>query len=101
MLSGSDGDTAKLFDVRSGHCEATLRGHTAWVNQAVFADKDPLRVVTAGNDKTLKVWDMRSSSNVLTTLRGHTDAVKCCAVRGLIAVSGSNDGTLRTWLLPQ
>ena len=100
MLSGSDDKTAKLFDVRTGQCEATFRGHKDWVWQAVFADKDPLRVVTASDDKALKVWDLRSSGTELNTLRGHTGAVTCCAVRGLIAVSGSRDCTLRTWLLP-
>ena len=100
MLSGSGDHTAKLFDVRSGQCEATLREHTDKVRQAVFADKDPLRVVTASNDKTLKVWDLRGSGTELATLRGHTEAVWCCAVRGLFAVSGSADRTLRTWLLP-
>ena len=86
--------------MRSGQCEATLRGHTAWVNQAVFADKDPYRVVTASDDKTLKVWDLRGSGTELATLRGHTEAVMCCAVKSVIALSGSNDQTLRTWLLP-
>ena len=75
MLSGSRDHTAKLFDVRSGQCEATLRGHTDLVNQAVFADKDPLRVLTASGDGTLKVWDLRSSGTELATLRGHTEAL--------------------------
>ena len=100
MLSGSHDSTAKLFDVRSGQCEATLRGHTHCVTQATFVDKDPLRVVTASFDGTLKVWDLRSSDRELTTLRGHTEAVRCCAVRDPIVVSGSVDFTLRTWLLP-
>ena len=99
MLSGSDDRTAKLWDLRTGlGWAASLVGHTHFVAQAVFAEAR--RVVTASGDKTLKLWDLRWPTTELATFRGHTDSVHCCAVRGELLVSGSNDRTARTWLLP-
>jgi WD40 repeat protein len=55
-------------------------------------------IVSASNDKTLKVWDGRSGAE-LFTLSGHADWVNDCAVSadGAIIVSASGDGTLKVW----
>jgi WD40 repeat protein len=55
-------------------------------------------VVSASNDKTLKVWDLESE-RTLATLEGHADWVRACAVTpdGGRVVSASNDKTLKVW----
>ena len=65
----------------------------------MFADTDSRRVVTGSYDSALRVWEVRTLS-VLTTLKEHTDSVCCCTVNGELVVSGGEDQTLRTWLLP-
>ena len=102
VVSGSWDCTSILWDLRTGYPELTIQGHSGVVCQAVFADPlpSPRRVLTSSDDKTLKLWDLRRNGTVVATLRGHTDSVKCCAVSGDFAVSGSDDHTVRTWLLP-
>jgi len=55
-------------------------------------------IVSAGDDKCIKLWDITSKSPV-HTFRGHTDYVRTVSVvpgTGLI-LSGSLDGTARLW----
>ena len=99
VLSASADSTARLWDLRSGQCTATLHNGFWVVRQAVFADTDSRRVVTGSYDSALRVFELRTLS-VLTTLRGHNNSVCCCTVNGELVVSGGEDQTLRTWLLP-
>ena len=55
-------------------------------------------MVSASDDKTLKVWDL-ASGRALATLEGHADRVRACAVTpdGRRVVSASYDKTLKVW----
>ncbi|KAF8887380.1 WD40-repeat-containing domain protein [Infundibulicybe gibba] len=55
-------------------------------------------VVSAGCDKTVRVWDT-SSGYCIYTLLGHTSTIRCIRVlHGRpIAVTGSRDCTIRVW----
>jgi WD40 repeat protein len=59
---------------------------------------DGRRVVSASDDRTLKVWDL-DSRHVHATLEGHADQINGCAVTadGRYLVSASNDETLKIW----
>ncbi|MCA8917362.1 MAG: pentapeptide repeat-containing protein, partial [Planctomycetes bacterium] len=56
------------------------------------------RLLSAGNDGTLRVWDA-ASGDCLRTLRGHEGWVHSCAwsPTGDHLLSAGNDGTLRVW----
>jgi WD domain, G-beta repeat len=75
----------------------TLQGHTDWVNSCAV-NPDGTWIVSASNDKTLKVWDAQSGTECLT-FKGHTHWVRGCAVSpdGAWIVSASTDNTLRLW----
>ena len=75
----------------------TLQGHTDWVNSCAVSP-DGAWIVSASNDKTLKVWDAQSGTECLT-LKGHTHWVHSCAVSpdGTWIVSASSDNTLKVW----
>lgn len=74
-----------------------LSNHTYPV-RAVAVTPDGKRALSAAEDKTLKVWDLQTGTE-LRTLTGHTDGVLAFAVgpNGRLAVSGSHDKTVRVW----
>jgi WD40 repeat protein len=74
-----------------------LVGHTLRVTAcAVIADRR--RVISASDDRTLKIWDL-DSGQVLATLEGHVKGVSACAVTsdGRRGVSASRDRALKVW----
>lgn len=81
----------------SGFLIRTLEGHTGGVN-AIAIHPDGLRAVSASNDYTLKVWNLRSYSATLT-LEGHSNYVNAVAIHpdGKRIVSGSSDNSLKVW----
>src|SRR6185369_4161530 len=59
---------------------------------------DGRRVVSASDDKTLKVWDL-ASGQLVATLQGHGSFVTACAMSpdGRCVVSASYDETFKVW----
>src|SRR5262249_44909398 len=78
-------------------CRAVLEGHRDDVN-AVAISANGRIAVSAGADRTLRVWDL-DDGRCLALLEGHTDSVNAVAVTsdGRFAVSGGSDRTLRWW----
>ncbi|MCK4762284.1 MAG: NACHT domain-containing protein, partial [Candidatus Aminicenantes bacterium] len=70
-------------------------GHGNWVNSAALSG-DNRFIVSAGYDKTVKVWDFESGK-LLNTLKGHDNWVNSVALSGdnRFIVSGSSDNTVK------
>ncbi|WP_437916839.1 AAA family ATPase [Sorangium sp. So ce302] len=77
--------------------ERTLHGHSGRVNACAISP-DGQRIVSASDDRTLKVWDL-GTGKLLSTLEGHVWSVNACAISpdGQRIVSASNDKTLKVW----
>jgi len=75
----------------------TLKGHSER-GRAVAVTPDGHQVVSASDDRTLKVWDLHTGKE-LWTLKGHSERVRAVAVTpdGQQVVSASNDKTLKVW----
>ncbi|MDZ4403286.1 WD40 repeat domain-containing protein [Prosthecobacter sp.] len=77
----------------------TLSDHTRPVFAVAFSPDDKL-LVSAGADRTLKIWDT-ATDKLERTLAHHTDAVHCLAFRpqhtGNYCASGGADQTVRVW----
>ena len=56
IVTGSEDNTAKVWDAKTGAEVLTLKGHTDWV-YSVCVSADGSRIVTGSEDKTAKVWD--------------------------------------------
>jgi WD40 repeat protein len=76
----------------------TSNSRTNRLTPAVSLTRDGTRLLTGGDDKLLRVWDMKTLK-CLHTLKGHTDKVTAVAVSpdGKWAVSGGYDKLLRIW----
>ena len=77
--------------------QRTFWKHTERVNGCAVSP-DGNWIVSASQDKTLKIWDAITGAERLT-LSGHTDGVQSCAVspNGRFIVSASWDKTLKVW----
>lgn len=76
-------------------CVMTFVGHTGGVKGCAFSP-DGSRIVSASDDKTLKLWDAENGAE-LASLAGHTYSVNGCAFSpdGHRVLSGSGDKTLK------
>ena len=81
----------------SSALQRTLTGHKDGVNGCAVSP-DGNWIVSASDDKTLKVWDASSGKEQLT-LHGHIGPIWSCAVSpdGNWIVSASLDHTLKIW----
>ena len=100
LIAGDADGNANIYDVSvSKSILRRLRGHDGKITCAVFVP-DNTRVVTAGEDQTVKIWDV-PSAQVVSSLhgsRGHTDSVKCLVSVGESGVvSAGADGKLIYW----
>jgi hypothetical protein len=102
LVSGSNDGTLKLFDVGTGQCYNTLRGHTGGIH-CVAVIHNTRQVVSGSSDATLKIWNLSDGECVKTSLKGehgHTDWVHCLSVfeneNGTRIASGSRDETVRS-----
>jgi WD40 repeat protein len=75
----------------------TLHGHASAVTSCAISPSVDF-IVSASEDKTLKLWDALTGQERLT-LQGHTGVVNACAVSpaGNFIVSASGDNTLKLW----
>ena len=99
IVSGSRDEIIKIWDLASGACLRTLKGHSDFV-ESVVVSPDGVHIVSGSYDGTIKVWDLASGACV-RTLEGHSYWVLTVAVSpdGAHIVSGSYDETIKVWNL--
>ena len=63
VVSGSDDKTIIVWDITSGSCLSTLRGHTARVRSVCFSP-DGAKIVSGSWDKKVLIWDAASGEQL-------------------------------------
>lgn len=58
LATGSDSSTIKLWDVESGHCKSTIKGHTKGIRCLRFS-ADGTRLISGAADRTVRVWEIK------------------------------------------
>ncbi|MEP4195691.1 MAG: AAA family ATPase [Aliishimia sp.] len=97
IVSGSDDNTLRIWDVQSGEELQVLRGHESYVTSVAFSS-DGRSILSGSQDYTLRIWDAQSGEE-LQVLQGHERPVTSVAFStdGRRILSGSYDNTLRIW----
>jgi WD40 repeat protein len=97
IVTGSDDQTAKVWDAASGRELLTLTGHSD-VIKFVALSPDGQRIVTCSVDRTAKVWET-ASGRLLLTLTGHSETVASAAFSpdGQQIATACLDRTAKVW----
>lgn len=77
LASASRDKTIRIWDVTTGYCVRTIRGHADWVRD-VSPSFDGRWLLTVSNDQTARLWDTQSG-DAKTTFVGHEHVLECCA----------------------
>jgi len=99
FVTGSDDDTIKLWNVVTGKCITTYRGHVGNVN-AVLPVDEGRRFLSASSDKHIRMWEIG------TGICEHVFRGNAMSVNGLHMIPGrmefvscSDDKSIRFWTL--
>lgn len=86
-----------ILNEPNGSLLRTIEGHSASINAVVITRCDT-RIISASDDNTIKVWDIKTFSLVHTFI-GHSKGVRALAIapNGKFLVSGGLDHTIRVW----
>ena len=97
LASGSNDETIKVWNVKTGNLLQTLKGHSELVYSVAYSP-DGQTLASGSYDNTIKLWDI-NTGNLLQTLTGHSDWVRSVAYSpdGQTLASGSNDETIKLW----
>ncbi|KAM7205082.1 dehydrogenase E1 component domain containing protein [Rhypophila sp. PSN 637] len=98
LVSGGCDRDVRVWDLTTGACLHTLRGHTSTVRCLKMSDSTT--AISGSRDTTLRVWDITTGlcKNVLV---GHQASVRCLEIKGDIVVSGSYDTTAKIWSISE
>ena len=95
IVSGSDDNSLKIWDIKSGEEIKSLTGHSDFVTCVSVIDENT--IVSGSRDYSLKIWDVNSGEEI-KILTGHSDWVTCVAViNENTIVSGSDDKSIKIW----
>jgi WD40 repeat protein len=94
VLASASGDsTLKVWDLETGNCLRTLKGHT---DEVICMKLNGNRLVSGSSDHSVRIWDI-AVGKCERTLRGHSDWVYSLDMQGNHIYSASWDGSLRIW----
>ncbi len=94
---GLNSKTAQLWDLKSGQCLRTFKGHTREVECFAWSF-DQNFVLTSSGDHTIRLWDVATGS-CIRVFKGHDVKVRSVALFDdqTRIISGSEDRSLRMW----
>jgi WD40 repeat protein len=95
----SGGRTIRVWETNNGREVVDLAGHPTGASGVAFLS-DGQQLLTAGFDDAVRLWDL-SSGRELHCFTGHDGPSRSLALlpqsAGRLALSASDDGTLRVW----
>lgn len=100
LVAGDDTGKIQVFDVNSRAILKTWVQHKQPVWTTRFSQTDLTTLLSASDDKTVRLWDLPSNEPT-TTFVGHNDYVRSAnfmpGTMSNMIVSGSYDSTVKLW----
>ncbi|WP_404790488.1 NB-ARC domain-containing protein [Altericista sp. CCNU0014] len=99
LATGSQDCTIRLWNIASGQCVKTLKGHPNGVWSVAFHPSGNL-LVSGSNDSTVKLWNPQTGQS-LRTLKGYSTGIKSLAFSpdGQYLVSSGDNKKINLWSL--
>lgn len=96
IVTGSQDQTAKLWNVATGKVLSTLDSHSNWVRAVAFSP-DGTRLATGSQDQTAKLWDASSGPIVKTLDVSQPVVAVAFTPDGMMFATAHSDGTAKLW----
>jgi len=97
LVSASDDQTLRIWDLDKGESINVLESHQGVVNDVAFSS-DNKTLASCGEDQTIRIWNFLDA-HLIKVLKGHTSNVLSLSFSpdGNFIASGSFDKTVRLW----
>ena len=100
MVAGDESGAIQVFDVNSRAILKTWKEHKQPVWATKFSPTEPTTLMSASDDRTIRLWDLPSQESTLTFV-GHQDYIRSAAFMpgqaSNLVISGSYDQTVKLW----
>jgi U3 small nucleolar RNA-associated protein 15 len=99
IIAGDKQGSVKVFDVESKAMLRQLRQHTGAVQTTIWS-ADGQRMISGGDDKSVKCWDLGTQELIWSDTTSHSDYVRCsCENPSMphVFASGSYDHSVKLW----
>ena len=93
LISGSHDKTLKIWNLQTGQCQSTMRGHNAWVSSLDCTNEV---IVSSAWDETIKIWSQETKT-LIDTLNLQNDTVYCLKLRNNETVLGLKSKNIQIW----
>ena len=99
-VTASRDKTIGVWNYMNGALLVSLSGHENWVKDIQIYETGNF-LISAGEDKTLRIWDLAKKKQIFIEHGAHDHFVSCLALQRQfkILVSGSVDKTSKVWKL--
>ncbi|CAG9323625.1 unnamed protein product [Blepharisma stoltei] len=94
LATGSYDRTVKLWNMHTGKCESTLRGHLEWIS---CLDANEQLLCSGSWDASIKVWDLETEANVQTLFNDVGNAISCIQLQNNEIIAGCRRNTINLW----
>lgn len=94
---GEAGGAAEVWEIDSGKVVAELKGHRAWIGDAIFYDGGS-KILTSSADRTVRSWNATTGEE-LQVFEGHDNTVNAMKISedGTRLFTVSDDESTRVW----
>ena len=93
------GGAVRVWDLTTGKSTQPMKGLKASVGRLVFSP-DGKRLVTAGSDKVVRVWDAEAGKELAALHCPDQVNIVAFSPDGKSLAGGSHDGSVRIWAVP-